>query len=151
MTRNLIAFLAWDKSILRPISDQMWNRTSLYDSLLFDKWTRSTLFFFFFFFSFSIEPKNRVEKNFVIRPIRTFQINEEERCSIDRYFFAFVLKILAWHTYTHIHTHRSNISIRSFIPRFTLARILNTSNLSAVWLRFHAVTDIGVWHARWTE
>lgn len=77
-------------------------------------------FIFFFSFSFSIEPKNRVEKNFVIRPIRTFQINEEERCSIDRYFFAFVLKILAWHRYN---TQKQHLDSQFYSPIYLGADI----------------------------
>lgn len=101
-------------------------------------------FIFFFSFSFSIEPKNRVEKNFVIRPIRTF-VDKRRRTMLDRPLLLRIrIKNFGLCTHDADTTHRSNISIRSFIPRFTLARILNTSNLSAVWLRFHAVTDIGV-------
>lgn len=40
-------------------------------------------FIFFFSFSFSIEPKNRVEKNFVIRPIRSF-VDKRRRTMLDR-------------------------------------------------------------------
>lgn len=81
-------------------------------------------FIFFFSFSFSIEPKNRVEKNFVIRPIRSF-VDKRRRTMLDR---PLLLRIriknfgLA-HIYTHTHTQKQHLDSQFYSPIYLGADI----------------------------